>query len=256
VGSAKVLLYDFPTSICSQMTRLALLEKGVSFKRRTIDIMEKAEQFEAWYTALNPKAVVPTLAIGDEIVTDTIRIVQRIDRGFEGPSLTPAEPRGAEAMGRMMREIMGLHYGVLLYSCRLDASGKSPIVLARGEFLRQQRRKYPERAPVLDPRITGNETLQLLLANPAEIARHVDEAKMLVDRINNALSHTVFVSADRYTLADAFATAALARFRLHGFEEWWSDGANANVADYYRRMRKRPSWSAAGVVDSGDERDL
>ena len=54
------------------MARLALLEKGVPFERRNIDIMKKAEQFEPWYTALNPKAVVPTLAIGDEIVTDTV----------------------------------------------------------------------------------------------------------------------------------------------------------------------------------------
>jgi glutathione S-transferase len=159
-------------------------------------------------------------------------------------------------MGRVMRDIMGLHYGVLLYSRRLDAKGKSPIVVERGEFLREQRRMYPERAPVLDPRIAGNERLQSLLAIPAEIARHIDGAKMLVDQIENALSATRFVSGDRYTLADAFATAALARFRLHGFEEWWSNGANANVADYYRRMRERPSWSAAGVVDTGKESDL
>ena len=49
-----VVLYDYPTSICSQMARLALLEKGVPFERRNIDIMKKAEQFEPWYTALNP----------------------------------------------------------------------------------------------------------------------------------------------------------------------------------------------------------
>jgi glutathione S-transferase len=256
VGSAKVVLYDYPTSICSQMARLALFEKGVSFQRRTVDIMEKAEQFEAWYTALNPKAVVPTLAIGDEIVTDTIRIVYRIDRGFDGPNLTPAEPQGAEAMGRMMRDIMGLHYGVLLYSRRLDVDGGSPIVVERGKFLREQRRQHPERALVLDPRIAGNERLQALLANPSEIARHVDEARIIVDQIDKALSHTRFVSGDHYTLADTFATAALARFRLHGFDEWWSNGANPNVADYYRRMRERSSWSSGGVVDSGNEREL
>ena len=102
------------------MARLALLEKGVPFERRNIDIMKKAEQFEPWYTALNPKAVVPTLAIDDEIVTDTVRIVYRIDRDFDGPRLTPVEPESAEAMGRMMRDIMRLHYGVLMYSRLLD----------------------------------------------------------------------------------------------------------------------------------------
>jgi glutathione S-transferase len=254
--AAQVLLYDYPTSICSQMARLTLVEKGVSFERRTVDIMGKAEQFETWYTALNPKAVVPTLAIGDKIVTDTIRIVYRIDRDFDGPSLTPADPDGVEAMDRMMRDVMGLHYGVLMYSRRLDAKGKSPIVVARGKFLREQRAKYPERAEVLDSRIAGNDRLQAALANPAEIVRHVDQAKALVSRIDRALADAPFVSGDHYTLADTFATPALARFRVHGFEEWWSDGSNANVAGYYRRMRERSSWSAAGVVDSGKESDL
>ena len=166
------------------MARLALVEKGVPFERRTVDIMVKAEQFEAWYTALNPKAVVPTLAIGDEIVTDTIRIVYRVDRDFDGPSLTPADPDGIEAMDRMMRDVMGLHYGVLMYSRRLDASGKSPTVVARGNYLREQRARYPERAEILDSRIAGNDRLQAALANPAEIARHVDEARALVSRID------------------------------------------------------------------------
>ena len=252
----KVVLYDYPASICSQMARLALLEKGVPFERRNIDIMKKAEQFEPWYTALNPKAVVPTLAIGDEIVTDTVRIVYRIDRDFDGPRLMPVEPECAEVTGRMMRDIMGLHYGVLMYSRLLDEDGKSPVVVARGHFLREQRSKYPDRASVLDARIAGNERLQAALADPAEIARHMDEARLLVGRIDDALSQTRFVSDDSYTLADTFATAALARFRLQGFEDWWSGGTNPNVADYYWRMRERPSWSAAGVVDTGTESDL
>jgi glutathione S-transferase len=250
--AAQVLLYDYPTSICSQMARLALVEKGVPFERRTVDIMEKAEQFEAWYTALNPKAVVPTLAIGDEIVTDTIRIVYRVDRDFGGPSLTPADRDGAEAMDRMMRDVMGLHYGVLMYSRRLDASGKSPIAVARGKFLREQRAKYPGRAEVLDSRIAGNDRLQAALASPGEITRHVGEARALVGRIESALGKAPFVGGNHYTLADTFATPALARFRQHGFEAWWSAGANPNVADYYRRMRERPSWSSAAIVDSGD----
>lgn len=254
--AGNVVLYDYPGSICSQMARLVLVEKGVPFTRRNIDIMERAEQFEPWYTALNPKAVVPTLAIGDEIVTDTIRIVHRVDRDFDGPSLTPADPEQAEEMERLMREVMGLHYGVLLYSRRVDASGKAPIVIARGAFLREQREKYPERANALDSRLAGNERLQAILANPVEIARYMEAARDVVSRIDRALEDGQFVCGDRYTLADTFATPALARFRLHGFEPWWSDGANANIAGYYQRMRERPSWSAAEVIDMGSERDL
>jgi len=252
----KVLLYDYPASICSQMARLALVEKGVSFERRSVDIMVTAEQLEPWYTALNPKAVVPTLAIGEEIVTDTLRIVARVDLEFPGPKLTPTDHDGAEAMNRMMAEIMGLHYGVLLYSRRLDQDGGSPTVIARGAFLREHRAKFPQRAEILDRRIAGNEKLQAILANPAEIENHIGQARSLVRLINERLADAPFVCGDRYTLADAFATPALTRFRLHGFEGWWSDGDNSNVAAYYRRMQARPSWSRAEVIDSGSERDL
>jgi len=253
---ANVLLYDHPGSICSQMARLALVEKGVAFERRTVDIMVTAEQFEPWYTALNPKAVVPTLKLGDEIVTDTIRIVHRVDREFDGPALTPSDPGDAARMDRTMKDIMGLHYGVLLYSRRLDANGRSPTVIERGKYLRQQLATYPERAEVLERRIAGNDRLQAILANPAEIGRHVEEARALVGRLDRALDGNGFVCGDRYTLADTFAAPCLARFRLHGFETWWSGGDNANVAAYYGRMKERPSWSIAAVVDSGTERDL
>ena len=94
------------------------------------------------------------------INVEPVRIVYRIDRDFDGPRLMPVEPESAEAMGRMMRDIMGLHYGVLMYSRLLDEGGKSPVVVARGNFLREQRSKYPDRASVLDARIAGNERLQ------------------------------------------------------------------------------------------------
>lgn len=254
--ATKILLYDYPASICSQMARLCLVEKGVAFERRTVDIMVTSEQFEPWYTALNPRAVVPTMAIGEEIITDTLRIVGWVDQEFPGPSLTPTEPESAATMNRMMAEIMGLHYGVLLYTRRLDSDGISATVVARGEFLREQRAKFPQRAELLDRRIAGNEKLQAILASSAETEWHIEQARALVGRIDAELADRPFVCGDRYTLADTFATPALARFRLHGFEGWWSGGENANVAAYYERMKSRPSWSNAEVLDAGSERDL
>jgi glutathione S-transferase len=256
MAAPDVLLYDFVGSICCQMTRLTLAEKGVAYARHTVDIMEKAEQFEPWYTALNPKAVVPTLKIDDEIITDTMVIVARIDRELDGPALTPAAPEERDAMNAIMRDVMALHYGVLLYAKRLDADGTSPTVIDRGLFLRRERDEHPERAEVLDRRIAGNDRMQKILSDPAAVERHVGEARALVGQIDRALAGRDFVSAAHWTLADAFATAALARFRLHGFDGWWSGGDNANVAAYYQRMKERPSFEAAGVIDTGTERDL
>lgn len=256
MGAPRPLLYDYPGSVCCQMARLTLAEKGVAYDKHLVDIMGKPEQFEPWYTALNPRAVVPTLRLGHEIVCDTFNIVARVDADFPGPPLTPDFPAGRETMDALMRAVMGLHYGVLLYCKRLDPDGRSRHIEERGRFLRAMRDEHPERGEALDRRIAGNERLQKLLADPAEVERHVGEAHALVETLDAALAERPFVAAKRYTLADAFASAALARFRLHGFEQWWSNGANPNVADYYRRMKGRPSWTAAGIIDSGSEHDL
>ena len=108
-----VALYDHHTSICSQMARLVLVEKGVRFTRRAVNISADAnEQFEPWYTALNARAVVPTLMHDETVVTDTLRICDYVDAVFSGPALTPSDP---EHNRRWMEAIMAPHYGVLLY---------------------------------------------------------------------------------------------------------------------------------------------
>ncbi len=248
----EMILYDHTGSICSQMARLALIEKGLAFRRRNVDIMQTAEQFEPWYLALNPKAVVPTLMIGDEVVTDTIRIVGRVNE-FDGPDLGWAD---RDAMDGWLADIMGLHYGVLLYSARLDADRTSPTIIKRGQMLRQMAADRPETADLLKTRIEGNARFQAILASPDAVAGHIDAAQALVGRMEVALDGQDFIGHATYSLVDAFATAALARFALHGFDHWWVDGANNQVAAYYERMKARPSFSEAGVLDHGSERKM
>jgi len=244
----KPLLYDYPSSICCQMTRLTLAEKGVVYDKHNIDIIEKREQFEPWYTALNAKAVVPTLRLGDEVITDTKVIVPRIDADFEGPSLTPTEPRAAEAMRSWMNEIMAIHYGVLLYSRKLDDNRVAPIVAKRREMLIALREERPEAEALLTARIESNERFQKILKDPAEVKKHEDGVQELVTRLDAELRGHDFVIGDDYTLADTFATAAIARFDVHDYARWWADGKLPGIDAYYERVRARPSWNSAGVI--------
>ena len=243
----ELILYDHRSSICSQMARLALVEKGLSFKRRQVDIMETNEQFEPWYVALNPRAVVPTLAIDDEIVTDTIRIVKRIDL-FDGPDLS-----GDETTADWLKDIMALHYGVLLYRNRLEPDGTAPQIVARGKYLEQLSKERPDLANVVSARLEGNRRFQRLLGDQEGIAAHLDATRNLIDQMKESVAKAPFMVGERYSLADCFATAALARFTIHRLTAWWEDTA---LEDYYSRMKARPSYVLAEVVDTGSERDL
>ncbi len=177
----ELTLYDHQSSICSQMARLALVEKGLNFQRRQIDIMDTNEQFEPWYMALNPRAVVPTLQIDDEIVTDTLRIVNRAQL-MPGPDLS-----GDETTQDWLKDIMSLHYGVLLYRNRLEPDGTAPQIIARGQFLEQLAKDRADIAETTRTRLEGNRRFQALLQNPDDIEKHLNATRALVDRMISAL---------------------------------------------------------------------
>ena len=244
---ADLLLYDHRSSICSQMARLALVEKGLPFKRRQVDIMETSEQFSPWYVALNPRAVVPTLKIGEEVVTDTINIVNRAQK-FSGPDLS-----GDDSTQMWLRDIMALHYGVLLYRNRLDADGTAPQILARGRFLEELRQSRPDLEDLVEVRLAGNLRFQNLLKHPDHVEEHLVATKGLIQKMADALEGQSFLAGKNYSLADCFATAAIARFTIHGMADWWE---NTALTDYYSEMKNRPSFAAAEVIETGTERDL
>jgi glutathione S-transferase len=244
---AQTILYDFRSSICSQMARLALEEKGVDYIRREVDIMIANEQFEPWYVALNPKAVVPTLEINGEIVTDTLRIVNRINE-LEGPDLS-----GNDTTQNWLRDIMSLHYGVLMYSNRGENGEIAPQIVARGKYLKELAEMRPDLSTMIDTRLEGNQRFQKLLREPDSIAQHIDATRSLIDQMGSAVSRAEFIAGDNYSLADCFATAALARFTIHNLSELWAGSA---LETYYASMKARSSFVAAEVIDAGTERDL
>ena len=242
-----LLLYDHKSSICSQMARLALVEKGCVFSRRQIDIMETNEQFEPWYVALNPRAVVPTLQVGEEIVPVTIDIVNRVQ------TMAGVDLSGNGTTQGWLRDIMALHYGVLLYRKRLGPDGTAPQIVARGRFLELLAEQRPDLKKLTEARLVGNRRFQALLKDPAAIEHHVDAAQALMDRMAQALCKNPYLAGQAYSLADCFATAALARFVIHGLFEV---GAGTQLSDYYARMKARPSFATAEIIDTGTERDL
>ena len=229
------------------MARLALVEKGLSFHRRPVDIMQTNEQFTAWYVALNPRAVVPTLSIDGEIVTDTLMIVNRVN-ALSGPDLS-----GDDSTQTWLRDIMALHYGVLMYRKRLGADGRARQIVARGQLLQALKEQRPDIESLVEARLEGNRRFQALLGDPQATETHVGATRSLIDRMAATLSDQPFLAGNAYSLADCFATAALARFNIHGFAPDWETTA---LHDYYARMRSRPSFETADVVDIGEEKDL
>ena len=78
-----IYLYHAKWSLCSQMVRVALYEKGLNFDGEIIKLCDHYEEADNlsdnFLTNVNPTGVVPVLKIDNELVRDSAVIIERID---------------------------------------------------------------------------------------------------------------------------------------------------------------------------------
>ncbi len=89
-------LYHHGSSACAAKVRFALAEKGLEWQGTTIDIF-RGEQFQPWYLALNPKAVVPLLVHDGFVVPESTVICEYIEDVFPERPIYPQTARGRAA---------------------------------------------------------------------------------------------------------------------------------------------------------------
>ena len=100
----KLILYHANWSLCSQMVRVALYEKGLEFDHVPIKLCDHYEEAENiskdFLKNINPTGVVPVLKINDEIVRDSAYIIERLDelRGTNNINLWPKEESKRERL--------------------------------------------------------------------------------------------------------------------------------------------------------------
>jgi len=100
----KLILYHANWSLCSQMVRVALYEKGLEFDHVPIKLCDHYEEAENiskdFLENINPTGVVPVLKINDENVRDSAYIIERLDelQGTNNIKLWPKEESERERL--------------------------------------------------------------------------------------------------------------------------------------------------------------
>ena len=75
---SKYILYQFPLRACSSVTVNAIIEAGLEFEDRVIDIM-KGEQNGAEYRKIHPFGKVPALSVDGDVIIENVAILLYID---------------------------------------------------------------------------------------------------------------------------------------------------------------------------------
>ncbi|MFM2054101.1 MAG: maleylacetoacetate isomerase [Pseudomonadota bacterium] len=86
-------LYSYFRSSASFRVRIALALKGLPYDYQPVHLVRN-EQLDAPYAALSPQRLVPLLRDGDEVVTQSLAIIEYLDETHPEPPLLPADAAG------------------------------------------------------------------------------------------------------------------------------------------------------------------
>ena len=99
-------LYGYGESVASNMARVALAEKKITYKYNVIYLESKGEHLTKEYQSLNPKTFVPTLIDNGKPIPDSIEIMRHIDNLFPetGERLFPSDPSQKIQLEKILEE--------------------------------------------------------------------------------------------------------------------------------------------------------
>src|SRR5688500_123327 len=86
-----VALYHREPNANSGKPMLALIEKGVAFDSRYLDLLN-FDQHKPEYLAVNPLGTIPAMTHGERVLTESTAIMEYVDEAFDGPRLMPDDP--------------------------------------------------------------------------------------------------------------------------------------------------------------------
>lgn len=89
----KMKLYNYYRSSASYRVRIALALKGVEYDYLPVHLLHKGgEQYQADYRGLNPQSLVPTLVVDDQLLYQSLAIIEYLEETIAAPPLLPDDP--------------------------------------------------------------------------------------------------------------------------------------------------------------------
>jgi len=240
-----LVLYEHSTSVCAIKVRLTLLEKGIDYEGRFVDL-RRGDQFAPEYLKIHPGAVVPALVHDGQTFLESSVIQYYLEDAFPEPRMMPGDAAGRYRVRLLMKTIDDPVHpacGLLTHAIAFRKDYRTPEAInARMAKVHDPRRRARQRE-------VYEEGLGASLAVDA-----VRDMDAFFARMDETLGFGPWLGGDIYSLADAAATPYANRMYDLGLFDVWRD-RYARVAEWFDRVRARPSFRT-GIADRVSEDDL
>ena len=191
-----VSLYHWEPNANSGKPMLALMEKGVAFNSRYLDLLN-FDQHRPEYLAINPQGTIPAMQHGDLVLTESTAIMEYVDVVFPGPKLMPKEPVDRWRIRWWMKFLdqwLGPSFSMIGWNVFVGPAvrSKDPEELKAAI----ERIPLPERRVAWRKAIYGQFSAEELKESQRRVA-------LGIRMLEEALSKREWLASHQYSLADA-----------------------------------------------------
>jgi glutathione S-transferase len=242
-----ITLYHYWSSTCSQKARFALLEKGLDWDSRHVDIF-KFEHWDDDYVKLNSNGTVPTMTHGSLVITDSNIMLEYLDDAFPDPSLRPESAGQRSLMRYWMKQADNAQKFAIKIGFNLRIKPRMAH-LSKAEL-----RVIGKRNP--NPEIRASWLRKIEHGVPQE---QVDQGyaafEALANRIEQQTRKTAWLAGDEFSLADIALSPYLNRIEVLEHPEILASSARPALARWWLNLQDRPAYKTAYAFENPNPDD-
>jgi len=245
-------LYGYGESVASNMARVAMSEKNISYKYNLIYLESMGDHLSKNYKKLNPKNLVPTMIDNGKVIPDSIEIMKHINSTYtQGTDLFPLNINNDKFKNLLdfvkldekkeLGETLGTTAGGISATVLVRLLCKRSLLNVIWDYLTKHSIK--KRVPIfILLRILGKPPESLCKKMAIAISKHLFY-------IENLLKHNKpFMMGGQYTAIDCCMAAILHRINEMRFSNLLSHPKLPNLANYWNTIQARPSYQE-GILD-------
>jgi glutathione S-transferase len=238
---SELVLYDAGGTPSPRRVRVCLLEKGLPFKIKWLNIA-LMDQKAPSYLKLNPTGLVPTLIHDSNAIFESNVINEYIEALFPSPPLVPKDAYG-QAQMRMwfaFENDFGKPFRDAAYETfakdRLKSMGVTPDKLREEIGKRTKNEAYLRFATKVLTTPRDDE----LVADRQQIL--LEKMTQMEDRLADGRA---WLCGDQFTLADIALAPRVDMFPVIGVPDLYQ--RFPRIGKFMERIKSRPSWGASAV---------